>query len=248
MRKKLYSVIVIAAIVGLTGCSSSRTENSYAQARLNFAEQNYHDAYQQLLVPAAKGNPDAEYALGYLYYYGKGTPANTELGKQWILKAAQDGNEQAAQAYQMIMAKEQGIMPEMASPAPVVHHPKAIAYAKPIIKKQAKKSMAQARHTGAKTSAEKQLLAAKKTDYTIQLIDATSAANAAGFIKKQQLNHNARYFHRQLNGKDLYVVVYGIYANKTLANNAVKTLPKKVQQLRPWVRSIASVQTEIKNV
>lgn len=251
MRSRLLLLFIPIAIVALTGCSSSRSLNTYTQAKANFAEQNYYDAYQKLLVPAAKGNPDAEYALGYLYYYGKGTPANQILGKQWILKAAQDGNQQAAEAYQMIIGKEQAVMPISASLNVNNYHPKTLAQPvskRPIVLPTSRVSTIhkhQKHHSGA---AKKHLLAAKKTDYTLQLFDATTAAHASAFINKYKLGKSAYYFQRKLNGKSLYVVVYGTYPSKATAAKAVTSLPAIIQQLRPWVRSLSSVQAEIRKV
>lgn len=239
----------------LTACSSTTPKDSYAQAKLNFTEQNYYNAYQQLLVPAAKGNSDAEYALGFLYYYGKGTPVNQQLGKQWILKAAQDGNEQAAQAYQMILAKEQSIMPAGALPRAHVFHPKKLSRSKRTTRVKPKTTY---KHIKAKikparklnkglTADENFLMHVRGTDFTLQLLDTTSPAYAAKFIREQSLGSRARVFHRQLNGKDLYVVVYGIYRSHAKAKTAIKALPLKVQNLKPWIRSITAVQQEIKN-
>lgn len=245
MKSRLFIfALIIAGLLGLSACSST-TPDQYSQAKMNFAEQNYHDAYQQLLIPAAKGNPDAEYALGFLYYYGKGTPQNHTLGKQWILKAAQDGNEQAAQAYQMIMSQEQSIMPAEAVAPKRVYHPKIIQRPKTVIKarKEQPKKVSVQTHTKTKHS----LLTAKATNYTLQLLDASSAAYAQNFIDKYKLSNKAHYFHRNLNGKDLYVVVYGVYTDKAAAIKAVSTLPSSIQKLRPWARQLSDVQAEIRS-
>jgi hypothetical protein len=241
MFKRWALPLVAIITLGLSACATSTNPDNFAQAKVNFAEQNYFDAYQQLLVPAAKGNADAEYALGYLYYYGKGTAVNHDLGKQWILKSAQQGNEQAKQAYQMIMAREQGIMPAEAAATPAVYHPARLAAHK-------RKTKLVRHHSGvntATTHAEKALLAAPKSNYTVQLLAGPNSAYAAKFITKNKLGKNARYFHRQLNGKDFYVVVYGLYATQARANAAVSQLPSKIQKLKPWVRRLASVQHEI---
>ena len=52
---------------------------------------------KKLQAKAEKGNVDAQYQLGYLYLFGKGTsfPANDALAAEWIGKAAESGHADA---------------------------------------------------------------------------------------------------------------------------------------------------------
>lgn len=251
MKLIIRCTIVFAIALGLAACSST-SPDTYAQAKLNFAEQNYYDAYQQLLVPAAKGNPDAEYALGYLYYYGKGTARNTILGKQWILKAARDGNEQAAEAYQMILSREQGIMPISEPMHKSTYHPKILRKKHRAIQAHhavSKRPIYNKRHkvqTTRLTTAEKLLLACNPAHYTLQLFAAATAKQANQFMRQYKLGHKGSYFKRHLNGHNFYAVVYGDYASEASAQRAIRTLPAAIKSLRPWPRRMASVQAEIK--
>ena len=58
---------------------------------LRFAEGDYKRAFHQLLPLACNGNPCAQYAVGYLYYYGYGVPEDSESGIFWMQKAASQG-------------------------------------------------------------------------------------------------------------------------------------------------------------
>jgi TPR repeat protein len=71
---------------------------SLAEGKANFKEKNYTLAYRQLLPLAVKGSPDAQYAIGYMYYYGKGIDRNEELAESWLRKAAKQGQSHAIQA------------------------------------------------------------------------------------------------------------------------------------------------------
>ena len=57
----------------------------------------YTKAFQWYQKSAQRGLADAEYALGVLYYKGQGTTQNKVLARQWLKKAAKNGNEQALQ-------------------------------------------------------------------------------------------------------------------------------------------------------
>jgi TPR repeat protein len=58
------------------------------QGKRYFKDGYYKRAFQQLLPPAIDGNAEAEYAIGYMYYYGYGVPQDTDTGHFWIEKAA----------------------------------------------------------------------------------------------------------------------------------------------------------------
>jgi TPR repeat protein len=60
-----------------------------------FEASDYREAFNALLPLAAEGNRDAEYALGYLYYYGYGVTQDTATGIFWIKKSAAQGYEPA---------------------------------------------------------------------------------------------------------------------------------------------------------
>ncbi|MGE4408000.1 AAA family ATPase, partial [Pseudomonas sp.] len=78
--------------------------------------------------------------------------------------------------------------------------------------------------------------------YLVQILGTRAEKNAQALI--QQHGANYHYFVKQHQGKPLYVVTYGNFANRAAAVAAVKTLPAALQAGKPWVRSFASVQQE----
>lgn len=65
-------------------------------------QQQFGMSIDQIRHAAEQGDPDAEYALGYMYYYGKGTPRDEQAARMWIQKAAAQGQPQAVKAVQML--------------------------------------------------------------------------------------------------------------------------------------------------
>ena len=53
-----------------------------------FEEGFYKKAMQQLLPVAVNGNAEAQYAVGYMYYYGFGVAQDTNVGYFWIQRSA----------------------------------------------------------------------------------------------------------------------------------------------------------------
>ncbi|MDR6712560.1 DamX protein [Pseudomonas hunanensis] len=83
----------------------------------------------------------------------------------------------------------------------------------------------------------------KPGNYVVQILGTSSEASAQSFVKAQGGDY--RYFKKTLQGKPLYVVTYGSFANRDAAVAAIKNLPAKVQAGKPWPRTVASVQQEL---
>ncbi|WP_095052793.1 SPOR domain-containing protein [Pseudomonas sp. Irchel s3b2] len=80
-------------------------------------------------------------------------------------------------------------------------------------------------------------------NYVVQILGTSSESAAQSFVKEQGGEY--RYFKKVLNGKPLYVITYGNFANRDAAVTAIKALPAKVQAGKPWPRTVASVQQEL---
>ncbi|MBP8185142.1 MAG: SPOR domain-containing protein [Pseudomonas sp.] len=80
--------------------------------------------------------------------------------------------------------------------------------------------------------------------YVVQVLNTAAEANAQAFVRQQGADYH--YFKRQLQGKPNYVVTYGSFATRAAAQAAMAKLPAKIQAGKPWPRTIASVQQEIK--
>lgn len=83
-------------------CVAFRSPN-YTAGRDSFLEGNYYQAFKQLYPAAQEGNPDAQYAIGYMYYYGLGTSQNQQSAIAWMQRAANQGQAQAIRAVDSIL-------------------------------------------------------------------------------------------------------------------------------------------------
>ncbi len=59
-------------------------------------------SFDQVQQAAIQGDPDAEYALGYMYYYGNGTTKDEKSAMDWIGKAAAQGQPEAIKALKLL--------------------------------------------------------------------------------------------------------------------------------------------------
>ena len=116
--------------------------------------------------------------------------------------------------------------------APAKPAPTQVATAKPAAKPAAGGSGNSAWYTGQKPG-----------NYVVQILGTSSEASAQAFVNAQGGDY--RYFKKTLQGKPLYVVTYGNFANRDAAVAAIKNLPAKVQAGKPWPRTVGSVQQEL---
>ncbi|MEK1940917.1 MAG: AAA family ATPase [Pseudomonas sp.] len=79
-------------------------------------------------------------------------------------------------------------------------------------------------------------------NYALQVLGTGSESAAQAFVREQGAEYH--YFKKTLNGKPLYVVTYGNFANRAAAQAAIKTLPAKVQAGKPWPKTFSSIQQE----
>lgn len=101
---------ILAAVcaMGLAACAMDPTL-SYNLGKQNYGEQNYHTAFTYLLESAKFRNANAQYAVGYMYYYGVGTQQSLPLAIKWFQAAADQGHYKAMMALRL--AKSQ--VPDM---------------------------------------------------------------------------------------------------------------------------------------
>ena len=99
---RLISVLVSCVL--LAGCATQHQHNkqALALAKANFAVHNYELAYQHLEPLANDGDKNAQYAIGYLYYYGYGVPRNEERALWWIKQSAEQKKIKAVRALHQI--------------------------------------------------------------------------------------------------------------------------------------------------
>ena|SRR3990167_4512334 len=93
----LLSLFVIACAT-----TSPRVSSELAYGKRLFEQGYYRRAMHDLLPLACDGNAEAQYAVGYMYYYGLGVAQDTDVGTFWIERSASKGYRPAKQALYMI--------------------------------------------------------------------------------------------------------------------------------------------------
>lgn len=109
----MLRIIFISLLsIFLLGCVTSpkymtpKTLSELQQGKRYFEDGYYKRAMRQLLPLACDGVAEAQYAVGYMYYYGYGVAQDTDVGYFWIKRAADKGFVRAQEALDIITVNE----------------------------------------------------------------------------------------------------------------------------------------------
>lgn len=108
MRFALRMALLIILVLAAMACAN---RTNLAEGIHSFRIQNYRQAFVRLKPEAKKGQPDAQYAVGYMYYYGQGVVENRRKAWFWINKAAAAGQAEAIVALSILKQQPQTIAP-----------------------------------------------------------------------------------------------------------------------------------------
>ena len=96
MSLRVLLMVSFFCLTGLSGCALR--DGNLRDGIRSFQVQNYRQAFVRLMPEAEKGQPDAQYAIGYMYYYGQGVIEDRKKAWHWISCAAKAGQADAMTA------------------------------------------------------------------------------------------------------------------------------------------------------
>ncbi len=95
------------------------------------------------------------------------------------------------------------------------------------------------------STGEGRLMAMPDRSYTLQLAAFNTQADVDKFIGSNYLEDKANVYKTVRQDVTWFIVTYDNFATLQQARDAVETLPRPVQQLSPWAKSLRQVQREI---
>ncbi len=283
----------VATTLLFTGCSHYNSGQSHSfkgttACNNNPFLQKFDCSVPKVRASAENGNPDAQYALGYMYFYGVGTNRDVRAAKLWIRRAAAQGQPLAIQAKHILNAEENPGMSRVdvkayhaskrfkaanvdelntaAPAAPITNHlPRYSGKKKGVSSRKTAPVIDTLKKTNADVGAANKWHKAKdvkpfdasaasnaskimklKVAYTLQLMASQNLKSIQSFVKKHDLEGKVTYYPAHYRGGNWYMLVYGKYSSAKEAAEAIKTLPPKLRNLHPWVKSFGLIKKEIK--
>lgn len=89
------------------------------------------------------------------------------------------------------------------------------------------------------------LKAMSPRSYTLQLAAVNSLAEVQAFIERYQLQNRVNVYPTRRNEVEWFIITYSNYPTIQLARDAVESLPKALQSMGPWAKSLSQVHREI---
>ncbi len=90
------------------------------------------------------------------------------------------------------------------------------------------------------------LLKQKPSSYTIQIVGLQDEKGIAEFIKRHSISGHIAYYRTQRGGKPWFSVLYGAYSTRGRAVEARNKLPESLIKSGVWLRTLSSVQKDIR--
>lgn len=209
--------IVFIISLFLVACTTIRPIE-YQHGKQFFDSGNYKAAIRLLLPVAAEGNCRAQYAVGYIYYYGLVGSIDYESGLFWIKKAAKQHYPPAVRALKIIHQDYQHELHEKAkTPLSSSLHPKISSYGESLL-------------------ALKNLSIVPTNHYSLQLLGDYDLDSLKKIASKLNLEGETFYGKTLRNKHDWYMLLYGDYKAPYLAKLAEMDLPASLRQFKPSIR------------
>jgi TPR repeat protein len=95
-------IVLIVMCLLLQSCASAVEGRQLANGKRDFRDGEFKTAFHELLPLASEGNANAQYAVGYMYYYGYGVAQDAESGHFWMQKSADQKFPPAVKALEML--------------------------------------------------------------------------------------------------------------------------------------------------
>ncbi|NVK01237.1 MAG: SPOR domain-containing protein, partial [Oceanospirillaceae bacterium] len=94
-------------------------------------------------------------------------------------------------------------------------------------------------------AAIEQVLGWPASDLTVQLIAARDPATADNLLSKHSAVSGLIKLTYPYNEAPRHTIVYGHFTTRAQAEAAVAKLPQALQNLKPWIRSVAGLKAEL---
>ncbi|HSW92857.1 MAG TPA: SPOR domain-containing protein [Gammaproteobacteria bacterium] len=235
---RCLSLILLTCLV-LAACAGPRMAQDLQGGKASFESGDYKEAFHRLLPLAVNGNAEAQYAVGYMYYYGYGVSEDTESGIFWMTKAAEQHYPPAIRALQLLChptAESQSVIPaRQKSPYEAYRERVLRQQAVPIVIEQPPPP-----------PPEKLSYTQQKIDparqYALQLYGSYHLDAVKNLQMQLQLKHTGHIYQTTHNGKNWYVLTFGHFASAREASATGKNLPADLKGMHPWVRDVDALQ------
>ncbi len=257
-----YCFLLFATMM-LLSCANLHSSQDLSKGKYYFKQGEYKKAFHRLLPQAVNGQREAQYAVGYMYYYGYGVSRDAESGIFWMEKSADQHYPPAIRALQLIhqepIRERESVEVYHAQPTPYkpmmppsqdevmdtlpkqpvmrvpVHHPPPPPHQVWV--------MPESKNFREEIPVmNKQPQPVAKANFSLQLFGAYQLSSVKTVQAQLSSDHGTHIWHTEHEGKDWYVLTYGNFASAHLAAESRKHLSSEFSDFSPWIRKMEGLQ------
>lgn len=231
----LLCAMLLAGCAAMPGDREPVGKPTLDEARAAFLRQDYGTAARLLEPLAIGGLPRAQYALGYLYFYGRGLPRSERKAMAWFDEAARMGDPKARRALEMLRAQQRQ---ESTAGGPDLNPQRPAGAAAPRTPEPGRRS-----EPPPSGSPEKNTPVADTppSTYTVQLLGSRSLKDLERLATRHGLMDASRYYQAGSKERPWYRLLYGRYPTVSEARAVLRALPSTLKKHEPWVRDYPDV-------
>ncbi len=230
------------------------------QGKRSFQAGDYKNAFHCLLPVAARGNRDAQYAVGYMYYYGYGVSEDSESGIFWMERSAEQNFEPARKALNLIRQNDTEVLKERAqknepdqrdeimqaariqreqTAPPIVVTPRRLQRTSAVMSENVEKKTQPLLSENSQNAADQVM---QPRNFALQLYGSYHLTDVKDLQTRLRLKNTGHIYQTSHNGKDWYVLTFGNFMTVNEAAATKNNLPGGLKELDPWVRKVDSLR------
>lgn len=245
--RQFFSLLCFLMPLLLLSCAHPNVQNKHPDCQKNSFLQRYQCSLTNVQQAAMRGDADAEYALGYMYYNGIDTPVDTSAALVWIRKSAAQGQSLAKQALKVMQKSSDFPAATHASKKSHRVLPKKTYGSQKTSKvpssRKTKKPAKLTKTHGVPRSSTFAIMKTPPQHFTLQLMASRDPEKLKVAYKRYHLK-DSYWFVKKQNGQVWTVWIQGNYQTRLAARQAVAKLPAALRASGPWVKSYAQVRRE----
>ncbi|EKD73606.1 MAG: hypothetical protein ACD_45C00253G0004 [uncultured bacterium] len=249
MQLGRYLLIIFICLM-LLACASTKVPYGLWMGKASFRSGDYKEAFHQLLPVAVSGQPEAQYAIGYMYYYGYGVPQDYESGIFWMNQAAKQHYPPAVKALNMIQQQNREMQKEKQNDSQWQYRQASQkdevlnslqTEPKPPMRPAVKKTKI-AFVPQNKLVLSNEVALPSTQHYSLQLFGSYNLTSVKALQLQLKLKNTGHVYQTTRNDKTWYVLTFGNFVTAHEAHATQPNLPSELRAFSPWVRSVDALR------
>lgn len=248
----LTQVLLLVLSFLLGGCLGIEHASSHELeiAKWHFDREQYAAVKKTVIRFANKDYPDAQYMLGYMYFYGKAVPVNRKLAGEYLKKSAAQKYPPAVMAMHIVQEAQRNESISIVTPAKIkiakdskknIEKKKAIH--KPAVSRKIIKGGPRQERLD-----DNKILSIDGELYTIKMLELSDVESLIKLVDYYKL-YDGYYIYRHVtSGVEYFTLINGRYSKRNDAKWAVGLLPKNMREWNPSIVQYKEIHRQIQSI